>query len=231
MGIDCGNRDACRQALEIHREVDLRQCFIEIVDIEKDSSFRCVERAEIHQMAVPAGVHRDASHRLASKILSHDGGSPAQKGEGRFHHTLVTPSQNFGDTLSVGLMENGNGVPAGWQRAIGEGFAWHAVAHRAAGCVAFRPPNVCSGSAISSCMCHNRLQNCGPIGKMKTPTIVPRDLVVPQLPQGSKFSEVMLLIIAIVGTTIAPWQLFFQQSYSGPLEPRRGRDGGALAGR
>src|SRR6202047_2354432 len=38
-------------------------------------------------------------------------------------------------------------------------------------------------------------------------------LVVPQLPQGAKLSEVMLLIIAIVGTTIAPWQLFFQQSY------------------
>jgi Mn2+/Fe2+ NRAMP family transporter len=39
------------------------------------------------------------------------------------------------------------------------------------------------------------------------------DLVVPQLPQGGGLSEVMLLIIAIVGTTVAPWQLFFQQSY------------------
>ena len=39
------------------------------------------------------------------------------------------------------------------------------------------------------------------------------DLAVPQLPQDGKPSEVMLLIIAIVGTTIAPWQLFFQQSY------------------
>jgi Mn2+/Fe2+ NRAMP family transporter len=38
------------------------------------------------------------------------------------------------------------------------------------------------------------------------------DLTVPQLPQG-KLSEIMLLIIAIVGTTVAPWQLFFQQSY------------------
>lgn len=36
--------------------------------------------------------------------------------------------------------------------------------------------------------------------------------VIPQLP-GGKLSDVMLLIIAIVGTTIAPWQLFFQQSY------------------
>jgi NRAMP (natural resistance-associated macrophage protein)-like metal ion transporter len=42
---------------------------------------------------------------------------------------------------------------------------------------------------------------------------VARDFVVPRLPQGGKLSEVMLLIIAIVGTTVAPWQLFFQQSY------------------
>ena len=38
------------------------------------------------------------------------------------------------------------------------------------------------------------------------------DFVVPQMPQG-RLSEIMLLIIAIVGTTVAPWQLFFQQSY------------------
>jgi NRAMP (natural resistance-associated macrophage protein)-like metal ion transporter len=42
---------------------------------------------------------------------------------------------------------------------------------------------------------------------------IARDFVVPQLPEGGQLSEVMLLIIAIVGTTIAPWQLFFQQSY------------------
>jgi Mn2+/Fe2+ NRAMP family transporter len=42
---------------------------------------------------------------------------------------------------------------------------------------------------------------------------VARDFVVPQFPVGGKPSEVMLLIIAIVGTTVAPWQLFFQQSY------------------
>ncbi len=42
---------------------------------------------------------------------------------------------------------------------------------------------------------------------------VARDFVVPRLPAGGKLSEVMLLIIAIVGTTVAPWQLFFQQSY------------------
>ncbi|MFJ8349199.1 NRAMP family divalent metal transporter [Streptomyces sp. NPDC094153] len=41
-----------------------------------------------------------------------------------------------------------------------------------------------------------------------------RDFVVPGLPGGSgQLSTVMLLIIGIVGTTVAPWQLFFQQSY------------------
>jgi Mn2+/Fe2+ NRAMP family transporter len=40
-----------------------------------------------------------------------------------------------------------------------------------------------------------------------------RDFVLPKMPEGGKLSEVMLLIIAIVGTTVAPWQLFFQQSY------------------
>ncbi len=37
-------------------------------------------------------------------------------------------------------------------------------------------------------------------------------LLVPGLPKG-QLSTVMLLVIAIVGTTVAPWQLFFQQSY------------------
>ena len=37
---------------------------------------------------------------------------------------------------------------------------------------------------------------------------------VPTLPGGSgQMATVMLLIIGIVGTTVAPWQLFFQQSY------------------
>jgi Mn2+/Fe2+ NRAMP family transporter len=42
---------------------------------------------------------------------------------------------------------------------------------------------------------------------------VAHDFVTPAMPAHSKLSEVMLLIIAIVGTTVAPWQLFFQQSY------------------
>jgi Mn2+/Fe2+ NRAMP family transporter len=38
--------------------------------------------------------------------------------------------------------------------------------------------------------------------------------VLPDMPGGSsQLSTVMLLVIGIVGTTVAPWQLFFQQSY------------------
>jgi NRAMP (natural resistance-associated macrophage protein)-like metal ion transporter len=44
-------------------------------------------------------------------------------------------------------------------------------------------------------------------------TTVLHDFMIPALPRNAPFSEVMLLIIGIVGTTVAPWQLFFQQSY------------------
>src|SRR6202142_1752180 len=41
-----------------------------------------------------------------------------------------------------------------------------------------------------------------------------RGFGVPGLPGGSgQLATVMLLVIGIVGTTVAPWQLFFQQSY------------------
>ena len=39
------------------------------------------------------------------------------------------------------------------------------------------------------------------------------DFFIPGLPKGADLSTVMLLICGIVGTTVAPWQLFFQQSY------------------
>lgn len=45
------------------------------------------------------------------------------------------------------------------------------------------------------------------------PGQIAHDFFVPQMPKNSKLSDVMLLIIGIVGTTVAPWQLFFQQSY------------------
>jgi Mn2+/Fe2+ NRAMP family transporter len=42
---------------------------------------------------------------------------------------------------------------------------------------------------------------------------VAHDFFVPGFPKNAPLTDVMLLIIAIVGTTVAPWQLFFQQSY------------------
>ncbi|SIT35675.1 Metal ion transporter, metal ion (Mn2+/Fe2+) transporter family protein [Paraburkholderia ribeironis] len=46
-----------------------------------------------------------------------------------------------------------------------------------------------------------------PVGQMT------RDFLIPNWPAHSRLSDVMLLVIGIVGTTVAPWQLFFQQSY------------------
>jgi Mn2+/Fe2+ NRAMP family transporter len=43
--------------------------------------------------------------------------------------------------------------------------------------------------------------------------VVVHDFVVPGYPHGAPLADVMLLVIGIVGTTVAPWQLFFQQSY------------------
>jgi NRAMP (natural resistance-associated macrophage protein)-like metal ion transporter len=42
---------------------------------------------------------------------------------------------------------------------------------------------------------------------------VVHDFVVPQFPATGKMGDIMLLVIGLVGTTVAPWQLFFQQSY------------------
>jgi NRAMP (natural resistance-associated macrophage protein)-like metal ion transporter len=44
-------------------------------------------------------------------------------------------------------------------------------------------------------------------------SVIAHDMLVPRLPHGGQLSDALLLVIAIVGTTVAPWQLFFQQSY------------------
>ena len=41
---------------------------------------------------------------------------------------------------------------------------------------------------------------------------VTRALLVPSMPLGGITADLVFLVIAVVGTTIAPWQLFFQQS-------------------
>jgi Mn2+/Fe2+ NRAMP family transporter len=46
------------------------------------------------------------------------------------------------------------------------------------------------------------------------PAMVPalRDAILPSMPHGGITADLTFLVIAIVGTTVAPWQLFFQQS-------------------
>ena len=51
----------------------------------------------------------------------------------------------------------------------------------------------------------------GPRCRTRTGATIGYHLVVPGIPGGAS-SAAVLLIIAIVGTTVAPWQLFFQQS-------------------
>jgi Mn2+/Fe2+ NRAMP family transporter len=47
-----------------------------------------------------------------------------------------------------------------------------------------------------------------------SPASMATGFAIPALPGGSgQMATVMLLVIGIVGTTVAPWQLFFQQSY------------------
>src|SRR6202023_2739050 len=52
-----------------------------------------------------------------------------------------------------------------------------------------------------------------PLALASHPKVGPivRDFLLPRMPGGVN-STILLLIIAIVGTTVAPWQLFFQQS-------------------
>jgi Mn2+/Fe2+ NRAMP family transporter len=55
-----------------------------------------------------------------------------------------------------------------------------------------------------------------PIALMLHPSAgtVASGFLIPTMPGGaSQLSTVMLLVIGLVGTTVAPWQLFFQQSY------------------
>ena len=60
-----------------------RQCFVEIVDVEKDVALRRGEPAEIHQVSVAAGLHAKPGHCGRSQVSRHDGGRPAIEGERR----------------------------------------------------------------------------------------------------------------------------------------------------
>jgi Mn2+/Fe2+ NRAMP family transporter len=112
--------------------------------------------------------------------------------------TIVT--EFIGINLALGYL----GVPRGWGIAVAA-----AVIIASAGTGSFR-----RFERFSLALCFFSLLLV-PIFVLVHPplTEIARGLVVPTIPGKGNLADVMLLVIAIVGTTVAPWQLFFQQSY------------------
>ena len=108
--------------------------------------------------------------------------------------TIVT--EFIGINLALGYL----GVPRVWGVAVAAG-----IIIAAASTGSFR-----RFERFSLALCFFSLL-LPPIFVMAHPPLaeIGRGLVVPRFPSDGKLSDVMLRVIAIVGTTIAPWQLFF----------------------
>ncbi len=124
--------DAGRQTLDVDGEIDARQRLVEIVDVEEDGVFGRIERAEVHQMTVAAGLHRRAGDRLMGEIGRHHGRRAAQKPERVRHHALVALRQKRGHPLGVGLRKDGDGVSIPRTVQLRMGFARRADSQRPA---------------------------------------------------------------------------------------------------
>ena len=115
--------DAGRQTLDVDGEIDARQRLIEIVDVEQDVVFGRIERAEVHQMTVAAGLHRRPGKRLMREIGRHHRRRAAKEPERVRHHALVALGQKLGDPLGVGFRKNGDRVPISGAVQFRMGFA------------------------------------------------------------------------------------------------------------
>ncbi len=115
-------------------------------------------------------------------------------------NTLTIITEFIGVNLALGYL----GVPKAWGILVAAG-----IVIAAASTGSFR-----RFERFSLVLCFLSLLLV-PVFLMAHPPLgeVAQSLVVPRVPAGARLSDVMLLVIAIVGTTIAPWQLFFQQSY------------------
>ena len=127
-----GDRDAGRQTLDVDGEIDAGQSLVEIVDVEEDGAFGRIERAEVHQVTVAAGLHRRPGDRLAREIGRHHRRRAAQKPERVRHHALVALRQKRGHPLGVGFGQNGDGIPVPGTLQLGMGFARRAGSQRPA---------------------------------------------------------------------------------------------------
>ena len=130
--------DAGRQTLEVDGEIDAGQRLVEIVDVEQDVVFGRIERAEVHQMTVAAGLHRGSGERLMRKIGRHHRRRAAKKPERVRHHALVALRHERGDPLCVGLGKYGDRVPI--QGAVATPHAPRAGSAFAALCLACIAP-------------------------------------------------------------------------------------------
>jgi hypothetical protein len=92
-------------------------------------TFRSGEAAEVHEVAVPAGLDADPRVRRARKVACHEDGSAAEEYKGRFEHPAVSDGQELLHPADVGLPEQvdrvasvGAGLPRSMRRA------WHLLA-------------------------------------------------------------------------------------------------------
>ena len=115
--------DAGRQTLEVDGEIDAWQRLVEIVDVEQDIVFGRIERAEVHQMTVAAGLHWGPGKRLMRKIGRHNRRRAAKKPEGVHHHAPVTFRHELGDPPRVGFCKYGDRVPIQGAAEFPVGFA------------------------------------------------------------------------------------------------------------
>ena len=77
-----GDRDAGGEPLQVNGEIDAGERFVEVVDVEKNIVLGRGEGAEIHQMAVAAGLHLGPDHRLPLQVVRHHRRRAAQISEG-----------------------------------------------------------------------------------------------------------------------------------------------------
>ena len=81
-GVQCRHCDACRQPLEVDGEVDAGQRLVEIIDVEKNELLRGVEGAEVHEMAVAAGLHGDPALGSCLRSCAMTAAAPRRKVNG-----------------------------------------------------------------------------------------------------------------------------------------------------
>ena len=106
---------------------------VEIVDVEDEPALRRGKAAEIHQMAVAAGLHMDAGRRRLRQIGGHHAGGAAVEGERRLQHAAIAQRHQIRLPGRVGGAQDADRVrPARMRPPAGMRIARHAC--RAAAC-------------------------------------------------------------------------------------------------